>query len=120
MQPNDKPTRSHSAPIDWEDDEYADEIDDQDDDAEMAQLVLRFVDELRTRADALEASLAQRDLPKVGGLAHQLVGSARAYGFPRITEEAAALETSVRAGRCLDEIRSQVATVAALCREARA
>ncbi len=88
-------------------------------DEEMRELVAAFVDELKARADRLESRLAERDLPGVGGLAHQLKGSARAYGFPRITDEAAALEASVRAGRCVDEIRAQVETVAALCREAR-
>jgi PAS domain S-box-containing protein len=88
-------------------------------DAEMLALLRLFVDELPRRAAALETSLAERDLEGVGGLAHQLKGSARAYGFPHITDRAAALEESLRAGRDLDDIRAQVETVAALCREVR-
>ena len=88
-------------------------------DDEMLALLRLFVDELAGRADALETSLAQRDLEGVGGLAHQLKGSARAYGFPQITDQAAELEESLRAGKDLDHIRAQVETVAALCREAR-
>jgi len=88
-------------------------------DDEMLALLQLYVDELPRRADALETRLAQRDLEGVGGLAHQLKGSARAYGFPHITDQAAELEESLRAGRDLDQIRAQVETVAALCREAR-
>jgi PAS domain S-box-containing protein len=89
-------------------------------DDEMTALLALFVDELPTRAAALETSLAREDLAGVAGLAHQLKGTAKAYGFARITDEAAALEASVRAGSCLDDIRTRVEAVADLCREARA
>jgi PAS domain S-box-containing protein len=87
---------------------------------ELSELLSLFVDELPTRAAALETSFARQDLSGVAGLAHQLKGTAKAYGFARITDEAAALEASVRTGSALDEIRSRVEAVVDLCREARA
>jgi len=88
-------------------------------DEEMLELLATFVGGLPDRAAALERSLARRDLERVAVLAHQLKGTAKAYGFPEITDEAATLETSLRAGRALDEIREQVRCVADLCRGAR-
>jgi PAS domain S-box-containing protein len=87
-------------------------------DPEMRELVSTFVSGLARRADAIESSLAERDLDRLAMLAHQLKGTARAYGFPQLTDEAATLEATVRAGVCLDEVRTQVRCVVELCRAA--
>ena len=89
----------------------ADEVDQRD-------LMLLFVAGLRERAAAFEATLERCDLDALAGLAHQLKGTARAYGFPQLTDEAAALEASLVAGRCLDDVRMQVQQVVELCRAA--
>lgn len=88
------------------------------DDPDLAQLFEGFVRELPERAEAMERLLEREDL---GGLlveAHQLKGTAGAYGFPWISEAAAALESVVRAREALDTVRLQVREVASLCRHA--
>lgn len=85
---------------------------------ELRELMTIFVTGLRDRADAMEASLERRDLERLVALAHQLKGSARAYGFPQLTDQAAALETAVASGQHLDQVRAQVACVVELCRAA--
>jgi PAS domain S-box-containing protein len=86
--------------------------------ADQPDLMLLFVAGLRERAAAFEATLERRDLDGLAGLAHQLKGTARAYGFPQLTDQAAALEASLIAGRCLDDVRTQVECVVELCRAA--
>jgi HPt (histidine-containing phosphotransfer) domain-containing protein len=85
---------------------------------ELQELMATFVTGLRDRADAMEASLERRDLERLVALAHQLKGSARAYGFPQLTDQAAALETAVVAGHDLDRVKAHVACVVELCRAA--
>jgi PAS domain S-box-containing protein len=87
-------------------------------DEEQQDLLLLFVAGLRERAQAFEATLERCDLDGLAGLAHQLKGTARAYGFPQLTDQAAALEASLVAGRCLDDVRTQVQQVVELCRAA--
>jgi CheY-like chemotaxis protein/HPt (histidine-containing phosphotransfer) domain-containing protein len=89
------------------------------DDPEMRELLALFVAGLEDRADAIEKSLEHRDADRLAGLAHQLKGTARAYGFPQLTDEAGALEASLLAGRCLDDVRDQVRCVVDRCRAAR-
>jgi PAS domain S-box-containing protein len=89
------------------------------DDPEMRELLTLFVSGLQERADAIEASLERRDADRLAGLAHQLKGTARAYGFPQLTDEAGSLEASLLSGQCLDEVRDKVRCVIDLCRAAR-
>ena len=60
----------------------------------------------------------KRDLERLAGLAHQLKGTARAYGFPQLTDQAAALEAAVVTGQPLDHVRTRVSCVVELCRAA--
>ena len=90
-----------------------------DKDPELRELMMTFVGGLRERAAALEASFERCELDRLIHLAHQLKGTARAYGFPQLTDEAAALESSLRDGRAIDEVRARVQCVADLCRAAR-
>jgi HPt (histidine-containing phosphotransfer) domain-containing protein len=87
-------------------------------DPELAALVADYVARLPERALTLEERLAAGDLEAVRSEAHQLKGSAGAYGFPRITAAAADLEACVGARELLDAVRARVARVAALCRTA--
>jgi CheY-like chemotaxis protein/HPt (histidine-containing phosphotransfer) domain-containing protein len=91
----------------------------EDPDPELRELLATFVAGLSERAEAIETSLARQDLPRLAALAHQLKGTARAYGFPQLTDEAASLEASLHAGVCMDEVRVQVRCVVDLCRAAR-
>jgi PAS domain S-box-containing protein len=91
----------------------------EDPDPELRELLATFVAGLSERAEAIETSLVRGDLARLAALAHQLKGTARAYGFPQLTDEAASLEASLRAGVCLEEVRMQVQCVVDLCRAAR-
>jgi HPt (histidine-containing phosphotransfer) domain-containing protein len=53
-------------------------------------------------------------------LAHQLKGAGGSYGFPAITEAAAAVENALADGLDEPTLRDRVETLASLCRRARA
>ncbi|MEZ4407848.1 MAG: ATP-binding protein [Polyangiales bacterium] len=66
------------------------------DDPDMADLVVTFATELPSRADAMRAALAAGDHDALRTLAHQLKGAAGGYGYPELTDAAAALEDAAR------------------------
>lgn len=68
------------------------------DDPDMQELVEEFVSELPERARRLEEILDEADLVELQRLAHQLKGAGGGYGFPQITEAAAALEMGLKGG----------------------
>ncbi len=86
----------------------------------MAELVEMFVSGLTERVAGLERALAASDREDLARLAHQLKGTAGGYGFPTITEAAAALHGALRAGQVWDEICMRTDDVIRLCRGARA
>ncbi len=90
------------------------------DDADLRDLVLQFVAELPKRVDALRQAIDEHDLTVVSSLAHQLKGSAGGYGFPWITQAAADLEHSAKAGGDLVRLKQALGQVADLCARARA
>jgi len=57
-----------------------------------AKLVVTFVSKLGERCDAIRAAIDAKDFETLKRLAHQLKGAAGGYGFPAITDAAAALE----------------------------
>lgn len=89
-------------------------------DADMADLVETFVTELPNRLKAIQDSMAQQDLDTLARLAHQLKGSAGGYGFPQITQQAAALEKQARGHDELTGVAHEVRALAKLCARARA
>jgi len=66
------------------------------DDEDMAELVEQFVATVPERVGALRAASVTGDRVCLARLAHQLKGAAGGYGFPRISESAAALEAACR------------------------
>jgi HPt (histidine-containing phosphotransfer) domain-containing protein len=68
------------------------------DDPDMRDLVMEFVSEVPGRVRCLEEMLESADLTALQRLAHQLKGAGGGYGFPQITEAAAALELGLREG----------------------
>lgn len=66
------------------------------DDPSFAPLLERYVVEIQRRAPELRQAFSEKDLVLVGRIAHQVKGSAASYGFPTITEVAAALERALR------------------------
>ncbi len=73
------------------------------DDPDMRDLVREFAAGLPARAAELEGLLASQQSAEVQRIAHQLKGAGGGYGFPLITELAAALESCLRQGA--DETR---------------
>lgn len=68
-----------------------------EDDPDMLELVQEFAAELPDRIRSLEDTLEGGELAELQRLAHQLKGAGGGYGFPRITEVAAALEEALKA-----------------------
>jgi HPt (histidine-containing phosphotransfer) domain-containing protein len=89
-------------------------------DPELAELLAQFVARLPERAQELEARLASGDRDGLRSIAHQLKGTAGAYGFARVGDAAAALEACSAPGASLDAVRDAVARVVELCRAAHA
>jgi len=88
------------------------------DDDGLASLRERFVSRLHERARSLETHLERGDLDAVAMEAHQLKGTAGAYGFPAITQAAAELGASLRADGTLDGASPLIHRLVALCRRA--
>lgn len=95
-------------------------------DPEMREILELFVQEMPARITELEASWANGELDKVGRLAHQLKGAGGGYGFPVISDAAAALEQSIKGldgaptGAVLASMKEQVDALVDLCRRASA
>lgn len=62
------------------------------DDPSMAEIIGEFVAELPERVSAIRDAVRLGDTVKVRRIAHQLKGAGGGYGFPIISEAAAAVE----------------------------
>ncbi len=89
-------------------------------DADMLELIERFVDRLPRRIAALEQALAEQDIEALATVGHRLKGAAGDYGFMPISEAAAVLERSAKAKHGFGELNEGVQTLVDLCRRARA
>jgi len=85
-------------------------------DPELADLLQDFVKMLPERIDRLFELLTQRDLEELRQVAHQLKGAAGGYGFPPITDRAAALEDQLIQDAPLEQIAATVSELATLIR----
>jgi signal transduction histidine kinase/CheY-like chemotaxis protein/HPt (histidine-containing phosphotransfer) domain-containing protein len=90
------------------------------DDEDMREIVREFVRDLPDRSAAILRASQASDYETLERMAHQLKGAAGGYGFPRITEAAAAVERAVSEGLDLASLQSHAETLANLCRRARA
>ncbi len=88
-------------------------------DLEMHAIVEDFVRNLPDRIRMMEVALSQQDYTALINLAHQLKGAGGGYGFPVITEAAGHLEESVAYHDCLENIKSRLDELAAICQRAR-
>jgi len=61
-------------------------------DADMAELIELFVQEMPDRLTVLEQSLEQENWSELARFAHQLKGAGGSYGYPQLTPVAARLE----------------------------
>lgn len=90
-----------------------------DDEPEMAELIAAFVTELPYRVARMEAALLDHDHATLASLAHQLKGAGGGYGFPRISDAAAQLETIVRENGETAAVIDGVAQLVRSCRSSR-
>ena len=89
-------------------------------DEDMGEIVRQYVRNLPERSSAILRAFEASDVETLTRLAHQLKGSAGAYGFPLITEAAAAVEAAVVSGLDRASIQDRAEELANLCRRARA
>ena len=89
-------------------------------DADMVELVEKFVSELPQRVNALRDALNREDHEALTTLAHQLKGAAGGYGFPTITDAARHLEASTKDTEDIETLSRRVKEIADLCNGARA
>ena len=78
-----------------------------------------FVATLPGMVHQLSTLLAEQDLAGVAGVAHRLKGAGGMYGFPSITERAAAAERSAKDGACVDVVARDVDLLVRLVRRVR-
>lgn len=90
-------------------------------DPDMQEILELFVQEMPSRIRDLRSYWENRELEKVGRLAHQLKGAGGGYGFNIISEAAAQLEKSITAlagaptETTLNQMKAQVDTLVDLC-----
>ncbi|MBN1347469.1 MAG: PAS domain S-box protein [Phycisphaerae bacterium] len=89
-----------------------------DDDADMRELVVAFLRTLPDRVQAIQESLRDSRIERVRHLIHQLKGAAGGYGFPGITEVAAAAEARLGTRNDLEAARQSIENLIDLCRRA--
>jgi signal transduction histidine kinase/DNA-binding NarL/FixJ family response regulator len=90
------------------------------DDAEIADLIRDFVADLPARSERIADAARAGDWETLKRLAHQLTGSGGSYGFPRITDAARAIETSVDDGAQQGALFERIDSLRELCSRARA
>ena len=95
-------------------------VSDLSDDPDMIEIVEMFIDELPSRATAIQEALNENDLGSLAMLVHQLKGAAGGYGFPTITDMARQLEQTAKTEQDLAKLSRQVEDLASLCHRARA
>jgi signal transduction histidine kinase/CheY-like chemotaxis protein len=91
-----------------------------DDDPDLQEIVRQFVRDLPDRSSTMLRAAQTSDTETLKRLAHQLKGAGGSYGFPAITEAAAAVENALADGLDEPTLRDRVETLASLCRRARA
>ncbi len=64
-------------------------------DARMAELRARFAEEAEKDRERLIKALADDDRHLIRGIAHSMSGRAGLFGFPEVSEKAAALESAL-------------------------
>jgi signal transduction histidine kinase/CheY-like chemotaxis protein len=89
-------------------------------DEDMREIIRQFVHDLADRSTAILRACIASDVATLERMAHQLKGSAGGYGFPRITEAAAAVEQGVMEGLDAASLQARAEALASLCRRARA
>ncbi len=90
------------------------------DDADMAELIELFVNEMPQRVDALRQAIADKDIDAIIRLSHQLKGAAGGYGFDVITDVAREVERQARTVDDVAAVKRRVDDLILLCHRASA
>lgn len=88
-------------------------------DPDLRDLVETFVKEMPYRTALYEELLLAGHLEELRRAVHQLKGAAGSYGYPQITDAAAAVEHSIRTEAPYDEVRQHVERLIRLCHAAK-
>lgn len=88
-------------------------------DPDLRDLIEMFVQEMPYRTAVYEELLTAGNLEELRRAVHQLKGAAGSYGFPVITEAAAAVELAIRNEAQYEEIRQNLDRLIQLCHAAR-
>ena len=75
-------------------------------DERMAELRAHFLERAAAQRAELEAALAAGEREEIRRIAHSLAGSGGVFGFPRVSEDAQAVEEAVDAGPGDEELKS--------------
>ena len=85
-------------------------------DQEMREVLAEFIANLPVHVARLTELLSRQDLDELRRAVHQLKGAGGGYGFPQITEAAAAAEQRIKAADALDAITAHVRSLIDLIR----
>ena len=89
-------------------------------DADFAEIVALFVDEMPGRIRDLQAHFGCANWDELARLAHQLKGAAGSYGFDQVTPFAARLEKTLRNGEPAAAVRAALDELLEACGRVRA
>lgn len=84
-------------------------------DADLADLIPLFIDDLETRVQELREAFEAEDLDRVRTVAHKVRGSAGGYGFPDLTDLAGQVEDSIRSGCDAQAVGEDLGELVGLC-----
>jgi histidine phosphotransfer protein HptB len=94
-------------------------------DADMAELIDMYVDEMKQRADVLRSTHDQKNWAVLVNEVHKIRGSAGGHGFKRLGDAAGALEDMIRMAKGKEEtiaqdVKTQVDELISMCLRTRA
>ncbi len=87
-------------------------------DPDLSRLVDQFVGRLDSKVCRMTECLSSNRLDELAKLAHQLKGSGGGYGFPGISDAARKVEEHAKGDSDLGQVRTAVAELTSLCRQA--
>jgi len=77
-------------------------------DPAFAPMLQRYVAAMVDAIDGIEAARSSHDVDALAGIVHQFRGTAANYGYPTITEAAAAVEDPLRSGADVEDVSKQL------------
>ncbi len=89
------------------------------DDPDLAEIIVEFVQKLAARVDGMRQALANGDWESLRRLAHQMKGAGGSYGYPMLTEEARELEIRAKQSD-LEAASLSLSRLTILCRRIQA